>query len=209
MKERKFNNKGFTIVEVLAVVVILGLLSGFAIVSVSAILDKAERNHYATQQKNMIMAAQSYAQDNRNILPKEIGGSRIITLKELQNRKYIGEVLDRSKNTCSNGNLDENGSYVEIFRYSKDGYSYRPYLKCPKYETGKEVYGGTGPNIDLTLTKNYNNPSFSYEITTSDDGKIISYSYVIYKHGVLVRDSGSVPVSRVGSIDKKEVSLHT
>ncbi|MDD5888968.1 MAG: type II secretion system protein, partial [bacterium] len=65
------NNKGFSLVELLAAVVILGLLSTIAIVSVSAILNKAEKNHYDTQQKNIVMAAQSYAQDNRNILPKE------------------------------------------------------------------------------------------------------------------------------------------
>ena len=31
----------------------------------------------------MIMAAESYAQENRNILPKEIGDTRTITLQEL------------------------------------------------------------------------------------------------------------------------------
>ena len=202
----KNNNKGFTMVEVLAAVVIIGLLAAVAIVSVSTILDKAEKNHYETQEKNMIMAAQSYAQDNRNILPKEIGSSKIIMLSELQNRKYIGDVLDRSKLSCSNESLDAGGSYVEIFRYSKDGYSYRPYLKCNKYETGKTEYGGEGPEITLTMTKNYDNPSFSFEIKDTE-GKILSYSYVIYKYDILVRDSGSVPVSRVGSLPKKEVSL--
>lgn len=200
------NNKGFTMVEILAAIVIMGLLTTIAIVSVSSVINKAEKNHYKTQEKNMIMAAKSYSQDNRNFLPKEIGGSKIIMLSELQNRKYIGDVLDRSKMVCNNGSLDAGGSYVEIFRYSKDGYSYRPYLKCRKYETGKEEYGGEGPDITLTMTKNYDNPSFSFEITDTE-GKIISYNYVIYKYELLVRDSGSIPVSKVGSIPKKEVSL--
>ena len=194
------NNKGFSLVELLAAVVILGLLSTIAIVSVSAILNKAEKNHYDTQQKNIVMAAQSYAQDNRNILPKEIGESRTITLQELQNRKYIGQVLDRSKSECTVGS-------VTIFKYSKDGYSYRPYLKCPKYETGADNYGENGPEITLNLNRNYANPSFSYEIVADGDSKIISYSYLIYKNEVLVRDSGSVEVSRVGKVDLKEVSL--
>ena len=200
------NNKGFTMVEVLAAIVIMGLLTAIAIVSVSTILDKAEKNHYETQQKNMIMAAQSYAQDNRNVLPKEIGSSKIIMLRELQNRKYIGDVLDRSKISCNNGTLDEEGSYVEIFRYSKDGYSYRPYLKCRQYETAKEEYGGEGPTITLNVDENYNNPSFTFDIE-DETGKIISYSYVIYKYDVLVKDSGSVPVSRVKKVEDKKVSL--
>ena len=200
------NNKGFTMVEVLAAIVIMGLLTAIAIVSVSTILDKAEKNHYETQQKNMIMAAQSYAQDNRNVLPKEIGSSKIIMLRELQNRKYIGDVLDRSKISCNNGTLDEEGSYVEIFRYSKDGYSYRPYLKCRQYETAKEEYGGEGPTLTLTVNENYNNPSFTFGIE-DETGKIISYSYAIYKYDLLVKDSGRVPVSRVKKVDNKNVSL--
>ena len=203
----KNNNKGFTMVEILAAIVIMGLLTTIAIVSVSKIIDKATKNHYDTQEKNMIMATQSYVNDNRNILPKEIGGSKIVTLKELQNRKYIGDVLDRSKINCSNDTLDAGGSYVEIFRYSKDGYSYKAYLKCNKYETSKEEYGGAGPEINLTINTNYDNPSFSYEINGTTDAKIISYSYVIYKHGVLVRDSGSVPVSKVSKVENKVVSL--
>ena len=200
MNEFRYNNKGFSLVELLAAIVILGLLSTFAVVSIGAILDRAEKNHYQTQQKDIVMAAQSYAQDNRNILPKEIGESREITLQELQSRKYIGDILDRSKNKCTVGS-------VTIFKYAKDGYSYRPYLKCQKYETSKEDYGENGPEITLSLDKNYAKPSFSYEITSSGDSKIISYSYVIYKHGVLVRDSGSIPVSRVNKVDKKVVSL--
>ena len=200
------NSKGFTMAEVLAAIVIIGILGTLAILSVNTVINNAEKNHYKTQQKNMIMAAQSYSNDNRNILPKEIGGSRIVSLKELQNRKYIGEVLDRSKMSCSNKTVDEGGSYVEIFRYSKEGYSYRPYLKCRNYETGKEEYGGAGPEITINVDANYNNPNFTFDIK-DETGKIISYNYVIYKYGVLVKDSGSVPVSRVTKVENKKVSL--
>ena len=105
----KQNIKGFTIVEILAAVIILGVLSLIAIVSVSSVLDRAEENHYKTQKDTLIMAAKSYVQDNRNLLPKNVGDSRIITLKELQDAKYIGKVVDRSKKPC-----DE--AAVTIFR---------------------------------------------------------------------------------------------
>ena len=87
--EKIRNNYGFSMVELLAAVAILGVLAAIAVVSVGTVLENAEEKHYETQEKNMIMAAQSYTQDNRNILPKEIGTSKIVTLKELQNRKYI------------------------------------------------------------------------------------------------------------------------
>ena len=197
---KRLNKKGFSMVELLAVIVILGILGTIAIVSISAILNRAEKNHYATQEKNMIMAAESYAQDNRNVLPKEIGDTRTITLQELQNRKYIGTVVDRSKNDCTTGE-------VTIFKYSQNGYSYRVHLKCPKYETGQDQYEEDGPTIDLKLNNSYTDPYFTYAITTTGDNKIISYSYQIYKSGILVRDSGSVPVSREGEIPLKKESL--
>ena len=199
-KERYLNRNGFSMVELLAVIVILGILGTIAIVSISTILTRAEKNHYKTQEKNMIMAAESYVQDNRNILPKEIGDTRTITLQELQSRKYIGEVLDRSKASCTTGE-------VTIFKYSQDGYSYKVYLKCPKYETGKDQYDENGPTIDLKLNKNYTDPYFTYAITTTGENKIISYSYQIYKSGILVKDSGSIPVSREGEISLKKESL--
>ena len=197
---KRLNKKGFSMVELLAVIVILGILGTMAIVSISAILNRAEKNHYKTQEKNMIMAAESYVQENRNILPKEIGDTRTITLQELQSRKYIGEVVDRSKASCTTGE-------VTIFKYSQDGYSYKVYLKCPKYETGKDQYDENGPTIDLKLNKNYTDPYFTYAITTTGENKIISYSYQIYKSGILVKDSGSIPVSREGEISLKKESL--
>mgnify|MGYP003417308312 CR=1 FL=1 len=72
MSKRK-NQKGFTMVELLAAVAILGLLSAIAIVGVGKILDNANKKHYETQLDNMIMATKSLSQENRNILPKGIG----------------------------------------------------------------------------------------------------------------------------------------
>ena len=61
MNKRK-NQKGFTMVELLAAVAILGLLSAIAIVSVGKILDNANKKHYETQLDNIIMATKSLSQ---------------------------------------------------------------------------------------------------------------------------------------------------
>ena len=103
--EKIRNNYGFSMVELLAAVAILGVLAAIAVVSVGTVLENAEEKHYETQEKNMIMAAQSYVQDNRNLLPKRVGDSRVVTLQELQNAKYIGDVVDRSKKNCSEGTV--------------------------------------------------------------------------------------------------------
>lgn len=53
------------------------------------------------QEKEIETAAKSYTADNKNTLSKNIGDKRIITLNELQQRKYISKVLNRSKNECT------------------------------------------------------------------------------------------------------------
>ena len=67
------SNKGFSMIELLAAVTILGILSIIAIGSVQRILDKSEEEYYNEQENGMSMAAQSYYQNNRNRLPKSIG----------------------------------------------------------------------------------------------------------------------------------------
>ena len=64
------NNKGFTFVEILAAVTILGILTVIAIVGVSRILERSHTEFYKNQEKNLILAAQSYMNDNRSELPK-------------------------------------------------------------------------------------------------------------------------------------------
>ena len=128
MNKRK-NQKGFTIVELLAAVAILAILSMIAIVSVGKILDNANKKHYETQLDNMIMATKSLSQENRNVLPKGIGETTTVTLESLKNKKYIGKVVDRNNNEC---NVKE--STVTIFKYSKTDYSYTAYLKCGNKE---------------------------------------------------------------------------
>lgn len=199
------NRKGFTMVELLASVAILGILSAIAIVSVGVILSNVDKKHYETQRKNMIIAAQSYSQENRNILPKDVGDTRIITLNELQRRKYIGDVVDRGKKECNNAE-----SVVVIFKYSKSDYSYRSYLKCGDKTYGDNPEDLTGPNVNLEINGEYKNASFKYSVEAlegEDSGKIISYGYQVYNYGTLVYDSGNIVASKADKIDEKEVSL--
>ena len=96
----KKNSKGFSLVELLAAIVIMGILSGIAVVGVTFLLNKAEKEYYKAQESEVIMAAKSYTQDNRSFLPKRVGQKNQVYLKTLQNKKYIGDVLDRNKKKC-------------------------------------------------------------------------------------------------------------
>ncbi len=199
-KENK--NKGFSLIEVLAAVVIMGILSTIAIVSVNFILEKAEKEYYKSQEDEIINAAKSYAQDNRNFLPKRVGMKKYITLKELQNKKYIGKIKDRHKKEC-----DYENTVVQVFKYDKEHYSYSINLVCDNYETGKTESAKNDSKITIKFneTEKYKDQVFS--ITMKDEDKIASYSYIIYRNGVEEKNSGDIEGKLKTEITTKDISL--
>lgn len=65
MKKRKYDEisssiNGFSLIELLAVIVILGLLMTFAIPNVSRLISKSKDENIDSNKKTLIMAAESY-----------------------------------------------------------------------------------------------------------------------------------------------------
>ena len=56
----KKNNKGFSLVELLAVVVILGLLAAIGIGVTSNLVDKAKNDKMDSQKNTVTLSAQTY-----------------------------------------------------------------------------------------------------------------------------------------------------
>ena len=56
----KRKNKGFTFIEVLAVIVLLGVISTIAIMAVSKYIIKGRKAVYSNYEKNLEVAAGSY-----------------------------------------------------------------------------------------------------------------------------------------------------
>ncbi len=143
----KMNNKGFSMVEILAVVVILGVLSTIGIVSVTKLIENSRKHYYEAQSDQLVLAAQSYANDNKNILPKNIGGTHTIYLKELIDKKYIKEdIVDKNKVPCYTEDQEVDGkkvkgSRVDIYKSSKNEYKYIGYLECNECQKENEKDG--------------------------------------------------------------------
>ena len=186
------NRKGFSLVELLAAIVIMGLLAGIAIVSINYLLDKAKKEYYKAQEDEIVMAAKSYTQDNRNMLPKRVGMKRQITLETLQKSKYIGDVVDRNKKKC-----DPVRSYVQVYRYDKNYYNYLVNLVCDGYTSISEDDSLVNAKPDITVSFISVGAEDKYtdskaKVTIKDTYKISGYRYSILNGGSEVMNSGDI-----------------
>ena len=74
----KLNNKGFSLIEILAVVVILGIVSTIGIISVTRLIDSSKKHYYESQQNNLVLAARAYVEDHKEVQPRNIGEKKKI-----------------------------------------------------------------------------------------------------------------------------------
>ncbi len=124
------NKKGFTMIELLAVIVILGLLLGVGIPAVNKVLANFRLDYYKKLEGTLATAGQEFVSDKRYQKPTELMYSRVITKEELVGGKYIDEILDYKENECA-------GSYVVVAKIGDKHYEYQACLKCEtdEYET--------------------------------------------------------------------------
>ena len=83
--------KGFTLVELLAVIIILGLLAIIAIPSIIGILNN-EKENISDSMKNIIINASSlYIEDNSGVYPKVNNNVYCIKLESLVNDNILSK----------------------------------------------------------------------------------------------------------------------
>ena len=195
------NEKGFTMIELLATITILGILMAVAIGAISWILDLNEKRYYSTLEKNVVLAAKSYYADNRASLPQAIGQSKKVTLKTLVEKKYLAEVLDYGKGDCTKSS----NSYVKVTKYSSKDYLYAAYFECPAYKTSEE---DRIKDISITINFDFDSKKIAdsvanIKITSTDENKIASFEYSILKDGQYIYSSDNISAGYVDSLNRK------
>lgn len=89
--KKKLNNKGFTLVELLAVLVILIAIMSIAIPTISSSLDRSKNKQNKAKQKLLESAAELYVTDHKN----QISATKCyIEITDLKNENYIDQDAD-------------------------------------------------------------------------------------------------------------------
>lgn len=201
-------NKGFTMVELLAVIIILGVISTLAIAGINGILKRTKKSYLDGQNQMVVLAGKTYYSDHRSKLPKVIGPIHEVKLETLVDLKYIDPVKDDEGNPCIIS-ADGKESTVYVQKVSKEEYKYRGYLYCNGEESG--VYDKTPPNVILTppKTTTISKKPLTVTLKAEDEGGVLSYRYIIYKDGKEYKDTGYKNYKKKVEIVLKETGKYT
>lgn len=91
--------KGFTLVELLGVIVILAIISMIAVPLIDRSINKSDEDLYNTQINQIVKAAKNYYAEPENIdgLPQNDEDSVTVTLEALQKGGYLPTEVDNPK----------------------------------------------------------------------------------------------------------------
>ena len=106
----KLNKKGFTLVELLAVIVILSLLLLLAVTTVSSQFKNSKDELYDTQLNNVKLAAEMWGSDNKVKL-NSISDCVTLTLGYLKDEGYVDANI---KNTYTKELFKDDEVFVNI-----------------------------------------------------------------------------------------------
>ena len=120
-------NKGFTLIEMLATITILGILITIVLLSANKLITTSNNQYYKTSEKMMILASKDYFADYRSYLPKKINDKTRVLLSALVKEEYIEMIKDVNNNDC---NTSE--SYVEVEKTNNNEFVYKSHLVCDK-----------------------------------------------------------------------------
>jgi len=113
----KLNKKGFTLVELLATVVLLGIISAIAMVSIDAILDDSQVRECDSILLSIKSATKEYISDNRFELNSKTGN---VDVTELINQGYLTAMLTDPFN-----NVEIKNPVIQVDYQLNDDYTYQ------------------------------------------------------------------------------------
>lgn len=122
------NKKAFTLVELLAVIIVLGILLVIIVPKIFSTISKSKEDIYKVKEDQMKKAAEDYTLYNVTEMPTSIGTKININLIDLINGKFINQIKDLDDDSICQG-------YVVITKTNTENYSYTSCINCTNYKT--------------------------------------------------------------------------
>ncbi|MDD4027563.1 MAG: prepilin-type N-terminal cleavage/methylation domain-containing protein, partial [Bacilli bacterium] len=116
--------KGFTLVELLAVIIILGVILVIAIPSFNNAIKESKIKLYKSINQMVVKSTKEYLTEYVYELPKEEGETIEVTTNDLIANGYLKEISNPTdkNDTCT--------GYVLITKLENNEYSYNPHINC-------------------------------------------------------------------------------
>lgn len=158
----KKNKKGFTLVELLATIAILGIISIIALPQINKIMQENSKRKFEKYGESIITASKLYTDSyTKDMFGNNVVGCKNIDLNTLMEKGLIEDIkIDNA--TCDTKNGAKARTFVEISK-NKDNYKYKLSIYCEDKTKKTELYnkeftansceGGndrTGPTITVT-----------------------------------------------------------
>ena len=137
------NKKGFTLVELLAVIALIAILSGLAVTNVLSSINNSKKNTFLMDAKRMVSKAEYLIAMNKEDRQLALTSSKIYTFVDLNEKGEFAKDAD-------DGSFDSS-SFVMV---SKSGTSYS-YCICvigSKRKIGDNCNSSTGTGCVLSTT---------------------------------------------------------
>lgn len=199
------NKKGFTLVELLAVIILIGLMGIIIIPSVNKSINDMLKESYDDQVQTIELAASNWAADNPYSLPAEDGGVTTITLGTLKAGGYVDpDIINPDTDKSFPNDL-----LIEITRKKKN-FTYK-------------VVEGSGTESDIEYNENapvivlcgnsiiYNDLGKTYKEPRCEGTSYVGAMAYDSKQNPIpssLSKTGSVNVNRVGSYKITYISLY-
>ena len=122
------NNKGYTLVEVLSVFVILGIIIMISVPIVSGVINTSKEKAYDEQVKILEEAARTYMSRNSKELPMYENENKCITVETLKNNGFIKDKVIKNPVGITEDHVEKdeffNGGVLVSYLNNKYVYEY-------------------------------------------------------------------------------------